>query len=95
MCIIIQSQPKYRALHVLIVAARYICVVICLESDPSMPSQQLSDLKRVLQSDFFKSVREVYEHIYQTVQPQGNTDIRAHATAKVSFSIVSLIQSRS
>ena len=87
------SQPKYRAL--LIVAARYICFVICLESDPSMPSQQLSDLKRVLQSDFFKSVREVYEHIYQTVQPQGNTDIRAHATAKVSFSIVSLIQSRS
>ena len=54
-----------------------------------MPSQQLSDLKRVLQSDFFKSVREVYEHIYQTVQPQGNTDIRAHATAKVSLAIVS------
>lgn len=48
-----------------------------------MPANQLADLRRVLQSDFFKSVREVYEQIYQTVQPQGNTDIRAHATAKV------------
>ncbi|KAF6018053.1 LIN7C [Bugula neritina] len=46
--------------------------------------QQLTDLKRVLQSDFFKSVREVYEHIYHTVEPHGNTEIRAHATAKAT-----------
>lgn len=59
-------------------------VSIFVEGDPSTPTQQLLDLKRVLQSDFFKSVREVYEHIYTTVEPQGNTDIRAHATAKVT-----------
>ena len=56
---------------------------VLIEGDPSTPTQQLMDLKKVLQSDFFKSVREVYEHIYKTVEPQGNTDARAHATAKV------------
>ena len=31
------------------------------------------------------AVREVYEHVYETVDVQGNPEIRASATAKVRF----------
>ena len=41
-------------------------------------------LQKILQSDFFNAVREVYEHIYQTVEHGGNPDFRASATAKVT-----------
>jgi len=30
-----------------------------------------------------KAVREVYEHIYETVDITGNDEVRANATAKV------------
>jgi hypothetical protein len=43
----------------------------------------LAALQRVLQSDFLNSVREVYEHVYQTVDITGNEEVRANATAKV------------
>lgn len=58
---------------------------ISIGGDSSAPGQHLHELKRVLQSDFFNSVREVYENIYSTVELQGNIDARAHATAKVGF----------
>lgn len=38
----------------------------------------------MLQSDFFNAVREVYEHVYETVDIQGSPDIRASATAKAT-----------
>ena len=46
-------------------------------------NSKLADLQRVLQSDFFNAVREVYEHVYETVEMQGSPEVRANATAKV------------
>jgi hypothetical protein len=37
------------------------------------------------------AVREVYEHVYETVDIQGSQDIRASATAKVRFDLKALI----
>ena len=47
-------------------------------------NSKLSDLQKVLQSDFFTAVREVYEHVYETVELTGRPEIRANATAKVA-----------
>jgi len=48
-----------------------------------VPPAKLAALQKVLQSDFLNAVREVYEHVYETVDIQGSQDIRASATAKV------------
>ena len=48
-----------------------------------MPTQKLEQLQAVLQSEFLKAVREVYEHVYETVDITGNPEIAANATAKV------------
>lgn len=37
-----------------------------------MPVTKLAALQKVLQSDFLSSVREVYEHVYETVDIQGS-----------------------
>jgi hypothetical protein len=39
----------------------------------------------VLQSDFLRAVREVYEHVYETVEMGGSPDVRASATAKATI----------
>jgi len=49
-----------------------------------VPATKLAALQKVLQSDFLNSVREVYEHIYETVDVEGSPDIRASATAKAT-----------
>lgn len=49
-----------------------------------IPSAKLAALQRVLQSEFLTAVREVYEHVYETVDISGSPEIRASATAKVS-----------
>ncbi len=38
----------------------------------------------MLESDFFNAVREVYEHVYETVDYTGSADLRAAATAKAT-----------
>jgi hypothetical protein len=48
-----------------------------------VPTTKLAALQKVLQSEFLNAVREVYEHVYETVDVQGNPEIRASATAKV------------
>ena len=45
---------------------------------------KVAALLKVLQSDFFNAVREVYEHVYETVDIQGSQDVRASATAKAA-----------
>lgn len=45
---------------------------------------KLASLHKVLQSDFFNAVREVYEHVYETVDLSGSTEVRANATAKAT-----------
>ena len=38
-----------------------------------------------MQSDFLRAVREVYEHVYETVEMGGSPDVRASATAKATI----------
>jgi len=49
-----------------------------------VPATKLAALHKVLQSEFLNAVREVYEHIYETVEVDGSPDIRASATAKAT-----------
>eukprot|EP00112_Aurelia_sp_Birch-Aquarium-sp1_P007024 Seg1767.4 transcript_id=Seg1767.4/GoldUCD/mRNA.D3Y31 product="Protein lin-7 B" protein_id=Seg1767.4/GoldUCD/D3Y31 len=49
-----------------------------------LPVQKLLNLKAVLESNFCQSVKEVYEHVYETVDIEGNSEIRANATAKAT-----------
>ena len=55
-----------------------------------VPATKLAALQKVLQSEFLNAVREVYEHVYETVDVQGNPEIRASATAKVKINIMKL-----
>ena len=57
-----------------------------------VPATKLAALQKVLQSEFLNAVREVYEHVYETVDVQGNPEIRASATAKVNYKKYSLIR---
>ncbi len=50
-----------------------------------MPVDKLQALQRVLESEFCTSIREVYEHVYDTVDIGGSAEVRASATAKVQF----------
>ncbi|KAK8780624.1 hypothetical protein V5799_018037 [Amblyomma americanum] len=54
-----------------------------LQRSGEVPAQKLAALQKVLQSEFCNAVREVYEHVYETVDISGSPDIRASATAKV------------
>lgn len=55
-----------------------------LQQSGEVPATKLAALQKVLQSDFLNAVREVYEHVYETVDIQGSVDIRASATAKAT-----------
>ncbi len=55
-----------------------------LFSGGELSSPKLAALQKVLQSDFCTAVREVYEHVYETVDISGSPEIRANATAKVT-----------
>ncbi|GAB6029991.1 Protein lin-7 C [Chamberlinius hualienensis] len=55
-----------------------------LQKYEDLPVQKLLALQKVLQSDFCSAVREVYEHVYETVDITGSPDIRANATAKAT-----------
>ncbi|MGH0192310.1 UNVERIFIED_CONTAM: hypothetical protein FKN15_007990 [Acipenser sinensis] len=73
------------------------CVLLCKSTDVSraielldnlqrtgeVPPQKLQALQRVLQSEFCNAVREVYEHVYETVDISSSPEVRANATAKV------------
>ena len=43
----------------------------CSVSLLQVPATKLAALQKVLQSDFLTAVREVYEHIYETVDIEG------------------------
>lgn len=55
-----------------------------IQKSGEVPVTKLSALQKVLQSDFFNCVRDVYEHVYETVDIQGSPDVRAAATAKAT-----------
>ncbi|KTF89474.1 hypothetical protein cypCar_00004060 [Cyprinus carpio] len=53
-----------------------------LQRTGEVPPQKLQALQRVLQSEFCNAVREVYEHVYETVDINSSPEVRANATAK-------------
>jgi len=55
-----------------------------LQKTGEVPTAKLAALQKVLQSDFFSAVRDVYEHVYETVDLAGSPDVRASATAKAT-----------
>ncbi|PAA83017.1 hypothetical protein BOX15_Mlig001331g3 [Macrostomum lignano] len=55
-----------------------------LQSCPDVQHEKLAALSRILQSDFCNMVREVYEHVYETVDVGGSPEVRASATAKAT-----------
>ena len=55
-----------------------------LRTTSEIPETKLLELQRILQSDFFHAVLEVYEKIYETVQITGSPEVRANATAKAT-----------
>lgn len=55
-----------------------------LQQNPKLPAQKLAALQKILESDFFNAVREVYEHVYETVDISGDAEVRASATAKAT-----------
>ncbi|KAI8114753.1 Protein lin-7 like protein B [Lucilia cuprina] len=55
-----------------------------LQASGDFPTTKLAALQKVLQSEFLNAVREVYEHVYETVDIQGSQDVRASATAKAT-----------
>jgi hypothetical protein len=57
--------------------------LFCLAGE--VPTAKLSALHKVLQSDFLRAIREVYEHVYETVEMGGSPDVRASATAKATI----------
>ncbi|WAR25782.1 LIN7B-like protein [Mya arenaria] len=63
---------------------RAIELLDALQKSNQVNPQKLVALQRVLQSDFLNAVREVYESVYDTVDVQGNPEVRANATAKAT-----------
>jgi len=55
----------------------------CLAGE--VPVTKLAALQKVLQSDFLASVREVYEHVYETVDIQGSQVPTYLSTENVYF----------
>ncbi|XP_073245476.1 protein lin-7 homolog C-like [Porites lutea] len=56
-----------------------------LKGSGEIPPKKLQALQKVLQSEFCNAIREVYEHVYETVDIQGNPEVRAQATAKATI----------
>ncbi|KAL3307995.1 Protein lin-7 C [Cichlidogyrus casuarinus] len=55
-----------------------------LQKCPDLQPTKLAALQRILQSEFCCLVRDVYSHIYQTVDIGGSDEIKASATAKAT-----------
>merc|ERR1712066_1025659 len=64
-----------------------------LQKNPQLPTEKLDALKRILTSDFFQSVREVYERVYDAAQMEGvSTEVAASATAKATVAAFAAAQ---
>ncbi|XP_014667242.1 PREDICTED: protein lin-7 homolog C-like [Priapulus caudatus] len=64
--------------------SRAIELLGALQQSGELPGARLAALQRVLQSEFCTAVREVYEHVYETVDVHGPPEVRASATAKAT-----------
>lgn len=64
--------------------SRAIELLETLQRTGEFDNAKLAALQRVFQSEFFSAVREVYEHVYDTVELTGSPEVRAYATAKAT-----------
>ncbi|XP_075229231.1 L27 and PDZ_signaling domain-containing protein veli isoform X1 [Lycorma delicatula] len=78
------TSVHYYLSHYSIYVNRAVELLEKLQKSGEVPVTKLAALQKVLQSDFLNSVREVYEHVYETVDVQGSQDVRASATAKAT-----------
>ena len=60
---------------ILLDIARAIELLDNLLKCPDLQPAKLASLQRILQSDFFNMVREVYEHIYETVDVAASEEV--------------------
>ncbi|GAA55977.1 protein lin-7 homolog B [Clonorchis sinensis] len=63
---------------------RVIELLEILQRCPEIQPSKLVALQKILQSDFCNMVREVYEHVYATVDINGSEEVKASATAKAT-----------
>ncbi|ESN98305.1 hypothetical protein HELRODRAFT_185861 [Helobdella robusta] len=63
---------------------RAVEILDILQKSGDFDNFKLASLQKILQSEFCVAVREVYEHVYETVDLSGSTDVRANATAKAT-----------
>ncbi|XP_029665371.1 protein lin-7 homolog C isoform X1 [Formica exsecta] len=78
------EQFEYTIKHFFMYPSMSIWFYNILYLGGEVPTTKLAALQKVLQSDFLSAVREVYEHVYETVDIQGSQDVRASATAKAT-----------
>lgn len=72
---------------------RAIELLSILQKNPQLPTEKLDALKRILTSDFFKSVKEVYERVYDSAQLENvSTEVAASATAKATVAAFAAAQ---
>jgi len=55
-----------------------------LKESRQVPTQKLDQLKAVFESEFFNAVRQVYEHVHNSVDISGSPEAAANATAKAT-----------
>ena len=63
---------------------RAIDLLTKLQAKDNMPREKLQKLQAVLESEFFNTVRQVYENVHSTVDAQGTPEAVAGATAKAT-----------
>jgi len=80
------TEPARQPLNLERDVLRVIELLDHLQKTGEVNSPKLAALQKVLQSEFFNSVREVYEHVYETVEigTDGSPEVRANATAKAT-----------
>ncbi|KAL3994402.1 hypothetical protein ACH3XW_21595 [Acanthocheilonema viteae] len=63
---------------------RIIELIEHVQKTGELNSPKLTSLQNILQSDFFSSVREVFESVYDTISADSSREVRTSATAKAT-----------
>nr|XP_010998556.2 protein lin-7 homolog C [Camelus dromedarius] len=79
-----QNEIQWNTFEHILDICRAIELLEKLQRSGEVPPQKLQALQRVLQSEFCNAVREVYEHVYETVDISSSPEVRANATAKAT-----------
>ncbi|VDD93987.1 unnamed protein product [Enterobius vermicularis] len=63
---------------------RVIELIEHVQKTGELSNAKLATLQKVLQSDFFNSVREIFEHVYDAINADSPRDVRANAASKAT-----------